>query len=54
LLVLHFFGVALFAIYMIFRDAKLVNYPRAVVSCISVFYKACTVIFPFIFAELQV
>ena len=55
----HFFAVALLSIWITLRDAAqstlaVWKLPMAVVASAGVFYKACLVLFPFIFSELKV
>jgi squalene monooxygenase len=49
----HFFSVALLSIWIMLRDARLMKLPMAVLAAPAVFFKACVVIFPYIFAELK-
>lgn len=54
----HFFSVALLSIWIVFADTMggmtgLWKFPIAVWESILIFYKACVVIFPFIFSELR-
>ena len=50
----HFFAVALLSIWILFADNGLVRAPLSVLQGVMVFWKACVVIFPYIFAELRV
>lgn len=49
----HFFSVALLSIWIVLKDAGLLKFPVTVFTGWAVFYKACVVIFPYIFAELR-
>jgi squalene monooxygenase len=49
----HFFSVALLSIWIVIKDAGLLRLPIAVFTGFAVFFKACEVIFPYIFAELR-
>ena len=49
----HFFAVALLAIWLVLSRSPLWKAPYTLVSSISIFWKACIVIFPFIFSELR-
>jgi squalene monooxygenase len=54
----HFFSVALLSIWIVMQDTMggilgLWKFPLAVVESVLVFWKACVVIFPFIFSELK-
>lgn len=49
----HFFSVALLAIWLVLSQSPLYKLPIALVSSIGIFYKACVVLFPFIFSELR-
>ncbi|KAF2144152.1 uncharacterized protein K452DRAFT_285390 [Aplosporella prunicola CBS 121167] len=52
-LVYHFFAVALYAIWIRFCEAPLYLKPWALISSVAIFYKACIVIFPYIWCELR-
>lgn len=57
-LVYHFFAVAVLAIWLVIRDAVgglagLWRLPAALAMSLSIFIKACTVIFPYILSEVQ-
>ena len=53
-LVYHFFAVALYAMWIyIVAGGSAVAAPLRVFGSVGVFYKACLVIFPFIFSELR-
>jgi squalene monooxygenase len=48
----HFFAVALYSILCMFRTVTpVVGWPGAALNSLAVFWKACVVIFPYIFAE---
>ena len=49
----HFFAVALLGIWLIVRDAPLLRLPLTFLSSLGIFWKACVVIFPFIFSEMK-
>ncbi|KAL3426935.1 squalene epoxidase [Phlyctema vagabunda] len=54
----HFFAVALLSIWIVFKDVMggltgLWKLPVAIWESILIFYKACVVIFPFIFSEVR-
>jgi squalene monooxygenase len=50
----HFFSVALLSIWIVLTSAPgLSGLPGAVLMGYAVFFKACTVLFPYIFAELR-
>ncbi|KAK3671933.1 Squalene epoxidase [Recurvomyces mirabilis] len=50
----HFFAVALYAIWIyITWSSSVLTMPLRAVSSVGVFWKACVVIFPYIFSELQ-
>lgn len=51
----HFFAVALYSIFCMFKSVTpLIGWPVAFLNSILVFWKACVVIFPYIFAEFMV
>jgi squalene monooxygenase len=52
-LIYHFFAVALLSIWIMYVDNGLLMFPVSLVQGVLVFYKACVVIFPYIFAELR-
>ena len=52
-LVYHFFAVALVAVWLALRESPLWRLPWTVVSSVEIFWKACVVLFPFIFSELR-
>lgn len=49
----HFFAVALYAIYFSFRSESWLTIPRALVKSGAILYRACAVMFPLIYSELQ-
>lgn len=50
----HFFAVALYSILCLFRSVTPVTgWPLAALQSVAVFWKACVVIFPYIFAEFM-
>lgn len=49
----HFFAVALYAMWIYITSASTWTIPLRVVSSVGVFWKACVVIFPYIFSELK-
>ncbi len=49
----HFFAVALLAIWIVLRQAPIYRLPLTLMSTVGIFWKACVVIFPFIFSELR-
>ncbi|KAL8831626.1 MAG: hypothetical protein Q9170_005214 [Blastenia crenularia] len=49
----HFFAVALLAIWLVIREAPVYRLPLTLVSTVGIFWKACVVIFPFIFSEMR-
>ena len=53
LLFFHFFAVALLAIWLVLSKSPIWKTPLALMSSVSIFWKACAVIFPFIFSELR-
>lgn len=50
----HFFAVAFLSIWILFCDNGLLMIPISAIQGVMVFWKACVVIFPYIFAELRV
>lgn len=52
-LICHFFAVALYAIYFSFRSESWLTIPRALVNSAAIMYRACGVMFPLIYSELQ-
>jgi squalene monooxygenase len=49
----HFFAVALYAMWIYITSAGALMVPVRSVMSVGVFYKACVVIFPYIFSELR-
>ncbi|EGP89419.1 unnamed protein product [Zymoseptoria tritici ST99CH_3D7] len=49
----HFFAVALYSIWLYITSGGLGKAPLRAVGSVGVFWKACVVIFPYIFAELR-
>lgn len=49
----HFFAVAFLAIWVLFSESPVYKLPYVLVQCVMVFWTACVVIFPYIFAELR-
>lgn len=49
----HFFAVALYGMWLYIVQSPLWKLPLTMIQCVSIFWKACVVIFPFIFSELQ-
>lgn len=49
----HFFAVALYAMWIYITSGNPLLLPIRMVSSIAVFWKACVVIFPYIFSELK-
>lgn len=49
----HFFAVALWSIFVMFKGLELWQYPAGVITSCAVFFKACAVIFPYIFSEMR-
>lgn len=49
----HFFAVAILAIQLFIAGSPWYKLPYSILSSISIFYKACVVIFPYIFSELR-
>ncbi|MCJ1362038.1 Squalene epoxidase [Acarospora aff. strigata] len=49
----HFFAVALLAIWIVLCETSVWRLPAALMRSVRVFWKACVVIFPFIFSELR-
>jgi squalene monooxygenase len=50
----HFFAVALYSIWIYIASGSLVSAPVRAIGSIGIFWKACVVIFPYIFSELKV
>jgi len=49
----HFFAVALYAIWIYATSGGVSKFPVRVVGSVGVFWKACVVLFPYIYSELQ-
>lgn len=49
----HFFSVALLSTCIVLSQSALCKLPFALVTSVGIFYKACLVLFPFIFSELR-
>jgi len=49
----HFFAVALYAIWIYATAGGVSRFPVRVVGSVGVFWKACVVLFPYIYSELQ-
>ena len=49
----HFFAVALYAIWIYVTSASVFAVPLRLIGSVGVFWKACVVIFPYIFSELR-
>ena len=49
----HFFAVALYAIWIYIARGNMFLIPLRMVASVGVFWKACVVIFPYIFSELR-
>jgi squalene monooxygenase len=49
----HFFSVALLSTWILLCEAPIWKLPIALIQAVAVFYKACLVLFPYIFAELK-
>ena len=49
----HFFAVALYAMWIYIMSGSVIALPIRAIASIGVFWKACIVIFPYIFSELR-
>ncbi|KAL8940702.1 MAG: hypothetical protein Q9211_002141 [Gyalolechia sp. 1 TL-2023] len=49
----HFFAVALLAMWLVIRESPIHRLPLTLISTAGIFWKACVVIFPFIFSEMR-
>lgn len=49
----HFFAVAFYSMYVMFASLSPTRWPIAFVDSFAVFYKACVVIFPYIYSEVK-
>ncbi|KAI9355566.1 squalene epoxidase-domain-containing protein [Pilaira anomala] len=52
-LIYHFFRVAFYSIYIMFRDNDIYSVPQNLIKSFSVFYTACVVILPFLWGEIK-
>lgn len=52
-LVYHFYRVALFAIYLVFKESSIAQLPQNIIRALTVFYTACYTIVPFLWGELK-
>lgn len=52
-LIVHFFAVALYSILLQFRKAKMLAWPQTAVKGAGVLYKACEVLLPVLYSEMQ-
>ncbi|EXJ79663.1 squalene monooxygenase [Capronia epimyces CBS 606.96] len=52
-LLYHFFSVALWSIWILIQENGLLLFPLSLVQGLLILWKACVVIFPYIFAELR-
>lgn len=50
----HFFAVALLSMWLMFTRSPLWQVPWTVLRAVGVFWKACVVIFPYIWSEIRV
>ncbi|GBC07817.1 hypothetical protein RclHR1_07710001 [Rhizophagus clarus] len=48
----HFFAVAIYGVYRLFINGKLIDFPQNISKSILIIYTACLVIFPFIWSEM--
>ena len=49
----HFYSVAFVSIWIFFRESPIYLLPWTIIRSFLVFWTACVVIFPYIFAELK-
>lgn len=49
----HFFSVAFLSIWLLFAETPFYRWPLAIFRSFAVFWTACVVIFPYIFAEMR-
>jgi squalene monooxygenase len=49
----HFFSVALLSVWIMLKESPVYLLPWTLVNSMAVFWKACVVIFPYIFSELR-
>jgi squalene monooxygenase len=52
LLAFHFYAVALYSIFLLFRKATIFDYPRTAIRGFDVLAKACVVFIPVVISEL--
>lgn len=52
-LIYHFYRVALFAIYLMFKEGGVAQLPQNIIRAFTVFYTACYTIMPFLWGELK-
>ncbi|RIA91581.1 squalene epoxidase-domain-containing protein [Glomus cerebriforme] len=48
----HFFAVAIYGIYKLFNNGRLIDFPKNILKSFFIFYTACIVIFPYIWSEV--
>jgi len=53
LLAFHFYAVAVYAIYLLFANARVWQYPQTAVKSLQVLAKACTVFVPVVVSEMM-
>lgn len=53
LLFYHFFSVALLSIWLVLSESPLYTMPLTLISSVSILYKACVVLSPFVLSELK-
>lgn len=49
----HFFAVAFYSIWIMLKNMSPLMWPVGLVRAVMIFYTACVVIFPYIFAEFK-
>lgn len=49
----HFFAVAFYSIYIMFLSLSPTKWLVGLIDSFAVFYKACIVIFPYIYSEVK-
>lgn len=47
----HFFTVAFISLWVLLREAPLYQLPWSLIRCVTVFWTACVVIFPYMLIE---
>jgi squalene monooxygenase len=52
LLAFHFYAVALYSIFILFRQESILSLPRTILKSIEVLIKACIVFIPVVISEL--